>query len=64
MEAFIMYSALIFMPIYALVFISSLFKSLQRLKNNEQFGGPEVVCGISFALMMWTLSGTILITMG
>ena len=64
MEAVIMYSALIFMPIFAMVFIASLFNVLKKLKAGKEFQGVEVVCGISFALMMWTLSGTILLGAG
>jgi len=64
MEAAIMYSALIFMPLYALVFISTLFDALKRIKNNQGIQGVGVACGISFALMMWTLSGVLLLNLG
>lgn len=61
MEAAILFSALLLMPIYAMVFIASLFNVLKKLKAGKEFQGVEVVCGISFALMMWTLSSTIVL---
>lgn len=62
MEDFIVLSALYFMPIYALIFIVTLLTSLKRIKHGKELEGIEYVCGIAFALMMWTLSSSILLS--
>jgi hypothetical protein len=61
MQALIVYSAIFFMPIFAFVFIVTLFTSLKRLKQGEELDGIEYICGVAFALMMWTLSGSIIL---
>ncbi|UVI29680.1 hypothetical protein [Paenibacillus spongiae] len=51
MEGFIGFSAIFFMPIYALIFIVTLISSLKRIRKNEELTGIEYVCGIAFALL-------------
>ena len=64
MEGLIGYSALFFMPLFAFIFIVTLIASLKRLKNNQELEGIVYICGIAFALMMWTLSGSIILSAG
>lgn len=63
MEVAIMYSALFLMPVFAFVFMLTFLDVMKRIKDRQNVdGGYTITCGISFALMMWTLSSTILIT--
>lgn len=61
MEGFIGYSALIFMPIYAFGFIMCFAGLLKQLKKDEPISGSAMAAGFFFALMMWTLSSSILL---
>lgn len=61
MQAFIGFSALLLMPLYAAAFIGSFAHVLQCIKKEEPIAGPATLASISFALMMWTLSGTLLL---
>ncbi|MDQ6418765.1 hypothetical protein RB620_04860 [Paenibacillus sp. LHD-117] len=64
MEAFIAISGMILMPIYAFAFILCFAGMLYNLKKDEQISGYAVLAGIFFALMMWTISGSILLAGG
>lgn len=61
MAALIGTSAILLMPIFAFVFIVTLITALKRLKLDEELLGIEYICGVAFALMMWTLSGSIML---
>lgn len=63
MQAAIMYSALFLMPVFAFVFMLTFLDVVKRIKERQSVDGFYVItCGISFALMMWTLSSTIILT--
>ncbi|MCR2805165.1 hypothetical protein [Paenibacillus soyae] len=62
MEGFIVYSALLLMPLFAGSFMGGFITILKCLKKDEPISGPALLASISFALMMWTLSATILLS--
>jgi hypothetical protein len=64
MEDFIMISAVLLMPLYAFGFIMFAAGLIYNLKNDEQISGYAIAAGICFALMMWTISATLVIRGG
>lgn len=59
MEAFIGFSALYFMPLYAFGFIIAVAEMLKEMKKEEPSSNSLIGTGIFFALMMWTISSSI-----
>lgn len=62
MEGIIATSALLIMPVYAFVFILSMIAVIRSIRKDESCTGSCLGAAISFALMMWTLSGSILLS--
>jgi hypothetical protein len=60
LEAFIGFSGTLFMPIYAFCFIVSFAGLLRAIKKDASIDRYVFSSGIFFALIMWTLSASIL----
>ncbi len=64
MSSLIFWAPIVGMPFFAYQFMASLIIILQRIKTEQPLGSEAIWACTFFALMMWTISGTLLMASG
>ncbi len=64
MPGLISWASIVGMPFFAYQFVASFITILRRIKAEQPLGSETIWACTFFALMMWTISGTLLIASG